>query len=501
MKESNYIILNNAKVLLIAQIITWASSFVLIMLLPRYLGADEYGHLYFVISLTMLGAMVVDLGLGNFFVKEIARDRSKVNEFFMNGIGLRAVAWVAVMAGLFLYVWVMGYSQETFTLLFILGFGKLFEMIADLGHRVFQSFERLVYRSIALVVQQVSLAIIAVAMIFAGYGIVWIAAAMTFSVLLNFLACFYFLPRLVVLKFRMQLSTWLGILRGGLPFLVASFFSFVYFRIDVVMLSSMASNRVVGWYGAPYKLFDTLMFFPSIMFVVVFPVFSRLWKESKEEFIQSARRALDLTLIVGVFAGFSLIVLARPVIDFLFGLRQYAPSVILLQGLAVCIPLVYANFVIGAVDTSSDKQKEISVVAIIATVINIGLNLWMIPFFQKSYGNGAIGAMIATTITEICVMVMDIYLLPKGCFSAENVLLAEKSVAAGIVAGAILWYAESNLHLWYISGIIGAVVYAVLLVAAKVLTKREWEIAKSFLKTRRSTAFASQHVPADAAGK
>lgn len=496
MKETNHVILNNVKVMFIAQIITWSASFVLIMLLPRYFGADEYGHLYFVISLTMLGAMVIDLGLGSFFVKEIARDKSKVNEFLMNGVCLRIITWLAVMAGLFIYIWMMGYSRETFILLFILGFGKLLEMIADLGHRIFQSFERLVYRSIAVVIQQVSLAIIAVVMILSGYGIVPIALAMTFSSLLNFLACFYFLPRLVNLKFRVQPSLWSGILRGGLPFLVASFFSFIYFRIDVIMLSSMASNRVVGWYGAPYKLFDTLMFFPSILFIVVFPVFSRLWKESKHEFVQSARRALDLTLIVGVFAGFSLIVLARPVIDFLFGLQQYAHSVILLQGLAFCIPLVYVDFVIGTVDTASDKQKEISVVAIIATVINIGLNFWLIPFFQTSYGNGAIGATIATTATEICVMAMSIYLLPKGCFGVENIFVAEKSIAAGIAAGIVLWYVESILHLWYISGVIGAVVYAALLIAAKVLTKREWEIVKSFLKVRRS-AFSSQHVPAD----
>lgn len=489
MQKNNTSILSNTKTLFTAQVITWTSSFFLMLFLPRYLGADAYGRLYFAISLTMLGGLIIDLGISSFFVKEVARDRSKVNMFFMNGIGLRIIAWLIAMAIMFLYVSITGYSSELLTLLLILGFQKLLETVSDLAHRIFQSFERLGYRSIAVIVERVFLAIIGVSMLLLGYGVVTIALVMAFSSLLNFLTCLYLLPRLVKLKIQVNPSSWIKLIRGSLPFLIAAFFSFVYYRIDVIMLSAMTNDSVVGWYGAPYKLFDTMMFFPTILQMAVFPVFSRLWKQSREKFILHARRSLDVTVIAGFAITFSLIALAKPIVDFLFGIEHYANSVILLQGLSLTLPLVYVNFIIGTVNTSSDKQKELSVASIIATFINIGLNFWLIPFFHKSYGNGAIGATIATLITEIGVMIMFIYLLPRGCFSKENIFIAIKSLTAAIIAGTLLWYIESNLNIWYVSGIIGVAIYTGLLVAANVLSKREFDIVLDLIpKQLRDTA-------------
>ncbi len=468
----------------VAQIITWTSSFFLMMFLPRYLGANAYGRLYFAISLTMLGGLIIDLGFSNYFVKEVARDRTKVNLFFINGIGLRIIAWLVAMAIMFLYVYFTGYTSELLTLILILGFQKLLETISDLAHRIFQSFERLSYRSAAVIIERVSLSTIAVTMLLMGKGVITIALIMTFSAFLNFLTCFYLLPRLVKIKMQLALSSWMELIRGSVPFLISTFFSFVYYRIDVIMLSAMTNDSVVGWYGAPYRLFDTMMFFPSILQMAVLPVFSRLWKQSQNDFILNARRTLDVTIIIGFLIAFCLIALARPIVDLLFGLEHYSNSIILLQILALTLPLVYVNFIFGTVNTSADRQKALSIVSIIATFINIGLNFWLIPFFQKSNGNGAIGAAIATLITEMGVMAMFGYLLPRGCFSKDNLLVIMKSLFAGIISGILLWYIENICQLWFASGIISVVIYTALLIQVNVLTKKELNIALNLFPKR-----------------
>lgn len=476
MGETNNSILNNTRTMFAAQIITWTSSFFLMMFLPRCLGADDYGKLYFAISVTSLGGLIIDLGLSSFFVKEAARDKTKVNMIFTNGTALRITVWLIAMVLMFLYFSIDGYSSNMLTLLFILGFQKLLETISDLAHRIFQSYERLGYRSIAVIIERVSLAIITVLMLLSGHGVVTVALIMALSTLLNFITSIYFLPRLVSLKIKVTPSSWMKLIRGSLPFLISTFFSFVYYRIDVIMLASMTNESVVGWYGAPYKLFDTMMFFPSILQMAVFPVFARLWKQSPQDFISYARRSLDVTVIVGFSIAFCLISLAYPIVDFLFGVKHYSNSVILLQVLALTLPLVYANFIFGTVDTSSDKQKELSIVSIISAFVNIGLNFWLIPLFQKLTGNGAIGAAIATLITEICVMIMFIYLLPRGCFRKENILVIVKSLWAAVVSGTLLWYIEKNLDIWIVSGIIGVVIYVTLLAAINVITKKELNI-------------------------
>lgn len=484
MTESNSSILNNTKTMFAAQIITWTSSFFLMMFLPRSLGADDYGSLYFAISVTTLGGLIIDLGLSNFFVKEAARDKTKVNTIFMNGTALRIAVWLIAMAVMFLYFSITGHSSNMLSLLLILGFQKLLETISDLVHRVFQSYERLGYRSIAVIIERVSLAVITILMLISGFGVITVALIMALSTFLNFITSIYLLPRLVILKLKITPSSWMKLMRGSLPFLISTFFSFVYYRIDVIMLASMTNESVVGWYGAPYKLFDTMMFFPSILQMAVFPVFARLWKQSPKDFVLYARRSLDATVIVGFAITFCLISLAHPIVDFLFGLKHYVNSVILLQILALTLPLVYANFIFGTVDTTSDKQKELSIVSIISTFINIGLNFWLIPLFQRSTGNGATGAAIATLITEICVMIMFVYLLPHGCFSKENIILIAKSLWAATASGILLWYIEKKIDIWIISGIIGVLTYVGLLAAINVITKKELNILISLFPKR-----------------
>jgi hypothetical protein len=87
--------------------------------------------------------------------------------------------------------------------------------------------------------------------------------------------------------------------------------------------------------------------------------------------------------------------------------------------------------------------------------------------------------MIATLITEICVTVMFIHLLPKGCFGKKNLELIFKSLYAGSISGILLWYIESSLNIWYLSGIIGITIYSILLISANVLTKKELSLILS----------------------
>jgi O-antigen/teichoic acid export membrane protein len=492
MKESSASILSNTRSLMIAQIFTWASSFVLMMFLPRYLGAEAYGRLYFAISITMLAELIINLGLSSYFVKEVSRDKLKANLFLMNAASLRFIAWLIVMGCIFIYVISTGKlseetnseSSETIIMLFILGIGTLLTSFSDLAYRIFQSFERLSFRSIAIAIERISLAVISVPLLIAGYGPVTISIVMALSYLFSLIISVYFLPRLINIKFEIQPSTWISLSKGALPFLISTIFAFIYFRIDVVMLSAMTNDEVVGWYGAPYKLFDTLMFFPLILQFAVFPVFARLWKESFDNFVQTAKKVFNISIIVSVLFSFILFTLANPITNFLFGLKGFENSVIILQGLALCIPLIYSNFVISNVNIAADKQKQLSYISIIAALINIGLNFLMIPYFQNENGNGAIGAMLATLITEAAVLAMSVYLLPAGCFSKENLVVVFKAAYAGIFAGFITMYLEDILNAWYLCAFIGTVVYFGILTVSNVITKRELNMVLSFFPQR-----------------
>jgi O-antigen/teichoic acid export membrane protein len=486
MNESTASIARNARAMMLSQIVTWCASFAFMAFLPRYLGATDFGRLYFAITASTIGFLLTDLGLTTLTVKEVARDRSKASNLFINAAVLRVAAWAVSLVVTVLFVQLSGYPSHTVQLVFVLCVANLFWGLYDLIHRVFVGFERMEYRSITLIIEKVFLAAVGVTMLLLGYGSLTIAAVILASMAVNFAFSFHFLRKTVALHPAIQPSTWMPLLRRGFPFMISAMLGFIYYRINVMMLSSMTNEAVVGWYGAPFRLFDTLMFFPSILNTAVYPVLSRLFHSSKESMMQTSRKVFDITVLFAMPMAVGMASLAGPIISLLFGLREYSNSVIVLQILSASLVLVYVDFVLNTVLISHDKERKTVVISIIATITNVTVGYFAIRYFQTAFGNGAIGAVITTAVTELCVMSMNIYLLPPGFFDKQSLLLAGKALASGLAMfGVVMLLRLESVH-WIISGGVGCAAYVAMLFALKAISKREVRHLLSLLPFRKS---------------
>ena len=493
MKEAATSIAKNTTAMMGSQLITWASSFVLMIFLPRYLGAEEFGRLYFAVSITGLMGSVTSLGIGEYLVKEVARDRSKVSSFFANAAALRVVAWVISFLIVIVYVRMTIDSSETLLLVILVGCGVILGSLADLGYRVFQSFECMQYRSAAVIVQQVSAAAICVSLLLLGFGATAIAATGILTSAMAFGVVLLVLPRVVPIDWAITTRAWPGLLRGSFPFFISAGLSFLYYRIDVMMLSAMTSDKVVGWYGAPYRLFDTFSFFPSIIGTAVFPIMARLWQDSKEDLAWTAQKALNITIIVAIPFAVILLLCAKQIVSLMFGLAQFSNSVILLQILAASLPVLYIDFVFGTLLVTIDRQRYAPVIAAVALVFNVVLNYFFIPYFQQTYGNGAIGAAITTLLTELAVSGMFFSLLPAGFFNYTNLHIALKSALAGCIMGLAVWLLEPWLQYWYLISLLGVGIYVGVLFLTKAFSKREIQFLLSLSPLRKFISTATHN--------
>ena len=74
-------------------------------------------------------------------------------------------------------------------------------------------------------------------------------------------------------KFDRQL--WRAAAGEALPLWLATLFSLLYFKGDVVILKAFAGNAEVGAYSAAYKIFEGLMIVPSVVLAATFPPLAR----------------------------------------------------------------------------------------------------------------------------------------------------------------------------------------------------------------------------------
>jgi len=226
-----------------------------------------------------------------------------------------------------------------------------------------------------------------------------------------------------------------------------------------VLLSILAAGAAVGWYGASYRLVDATLFITWSIVVSATPMYTYLDDTTtptlREIYGDSVRLVLALIVPISV----TLLVCARPIVDFAYGLKDFEPSVVTLQILALS-PVFYAISNQAASLALARTNARPMVYAFgAALTLNVVVNLVLIPIWSYK------AAAAVTTATE--------FVLALWCTFATRQLVAglpwprlliapvagALAMAAGMLAtGQVLW----------LSLPVGGILYVLVLVGIEV---------------------------------
>jgi O-antigen/teichoic acid export membrane protein len=447
----------NTAIMIGAQIITGISGFVVMLFLPKYLGSSGYGELYLAVSITMIFHVIIEFGGQYHVTKEISRSPESSPYIFVNSGIIRIIFWVLSVLLMILLSNTAGYSQQVLTLILILGAAKVWEGITSLLRNCYQGFELMEYPSLGSIAERFFLMGAVVTALLAGAGQTIIAVLMGLSTLINFFVSASFARKIIPKLPHPDFLKVKHLLKQGFPYFMWSIFAVIYFRIDSVILSVLTNYSVVGWYGAAYRLFDVLMFFPFIFSQALFPVLSRIAETTKETLTLAVQKSIDVVLLIGIPLSVILFFFAKDITAFLFGLAEYEPTVILLQIFSIGLLIVYVDFVLGSTVIATDRQKTWSFIAFAAIIINVALNYLLIPFFQSTYNNGGIGAAIGTVATELFIMISAILLLKNRYVGSINFYFLMRGLAGGIIMSSAFYLMNSmdiNLIIQIVAGVL-----------------------------------------------
>ncbi len=426
-------VLKNAAFQAGSQAITWVFAWVLLIYLPRYLGDEGFGRLFFAISFSLIASIFLNLGINTFLMKEVAKDPERGPKLLANAMSVKAALALVVYALMMLSVRWMDVQPEAVLATDIIGLSFLIGSFGQTFSAYLQAEQRGKGPAFALVIEKLLVTVGSVWVLMAGYGLVAVAWMHLIGTVASTVCTGVVLYRSVPFQLEFDRAVMRRLVVGAAPFLIWIVFGEIYVRIDVLMLTSMAGDDVVGWYGAAFRLYGTLLFVPNIFMTSVFPAIARKFSEPGEGANQATRRTLNFMLLVAVPIGLGMTLVARPVVELLFGLEQFHHSVANLQIFGLCMIFVCIDVVLGSVLIANDKQKQWSIAAISAAALNPVLNLVLIPYTQARFGNGGYGAALATLFTEIFMMVVAIKLLPKGILDASSSKIAARVGAAGVI--------------------------------------------------------------------
>jgi O-antigen/teichoic acid export membrane protein len=178
-----------------------------------------------------------------------------------------------------------------------------------------------------------------------------------------------------------------------LPFNLNGFFGSIYLSADVLLLGLFKEDREVGVYRGAVML---ISLFPIIAETFTAGLYPRMAQALNNPAQVQAELgfASRILLVISLPAAIGGILTAEPLLVFLGG-PEFSASALPFMVMAPLLPLRFLNNGFSMTLSALNRQEARTRGVFYAALLNIGLNLLILPFY------GALGAACTTLATEI----------------------------------------------------------------------------------------------------
>ncbi len=374
-----------------AEVVSRLLNSILLIYVARVLGATDYGKFTFALAFVSLLVIFSDFGLSSITTRELSREKEKEREFpaiFSLKILLSLGAFALMLSGSFFIT----PDPIIRKIIWILTIYILMSNLGEIIYAFFRAFQRMEYESWAKILQ---------ALVVAGAGFF---AILNFPSVENLGYCYLFSSLVILililvffhfkishLKLSWQKSIWQKFLAMSWPVGLGTTLAMTYGTIDSIMMGYFGLITEVGWYNAAYKIINVVLVPAFLISQSFYPVLSEAFKESNERLQRVWNYQMETMILLAIPIVVGGVVLAPRIIGLIYD-SSFAPSVFVFQILVAVAGIIFLNRVFVQALIISNQQKKFCLVALLGAVINIILNLILIPKFSL-YG-AAISALM-----------------------------------------------------------------------------------------------------------
>ena len=461
----------NMSWLMFSQIITSVCAFVWTILTARYLGVSDYGLLGTATSFATIFGVCADLGVTTYIVRSISTDFDSEKKYLGNAIGIKLILAVFYLAVVSLALFILGWDNYTVVICFLFAVENVIKSFQTAMYSSFQAHEMMKYQAITNTLLNVLTFIFIVAVTFTNYGLWGITLAYIAANLIGLVYVTLALSKkIIVPKPLFDKAFCKKLVIGGLPFALTSLFYMIYYSIDMVMITQFSTTYATGLYNSSYKLINVLTLFYTIYTSVIFPVMSKLFKQDGNllqfSFVKSIKYLSMVTIPIAIATFFY----GGDVISLCYG-NQYAEAGEVLKILIWTVCFLFINGACSMILNASHRETAVTKIYCLAALFNVALNFILIPHFS------VYGASVATVISEILILALELYTIYKINQLPDRHLLVDilKVVLCASVMGVVLHLL--NLNLW-LAIPVGVVVYLIAIILTKTFDDQDKLIFK-----------------------
>ena len=395
-------------------------------------GNEAYGFYFSIFNLAYILNILLDLGLTNYNTRNIAQHPQLIEKHLSGILGVKLCLLALYVVVTFTVGAMLGYGSEEFRLLAWLCLAQFLNSLILYLRSNFEGLLLFRWDSLFSVLDRLLMILICG---FLLWGPTFSDSGVQFSIyhfvyaqvaaygLTALLALLVIARKSGLRRLRWNWRFFVVVLRQSAPFALLVLLMASYNRLDPILLRNMVGDAQAGIYAGAFRLLDAITMVAYLVSVPLLPVFSKVCGDMKKSPQPASGTSLPATirivfwpmLFFAVTVAVLCSVFAEPLMGLLYHERgaEYVPVFrVVIFGI---IP-IGMTYIFGTLLTADGRLRQLNIFAAITLVINLAVNLILIPRF------GAVGSawasLTAQTFMAAAQIVLSIrhFSLPPSAF-------------------------------------------------------------------------------------
>ena len=368
-------------------------SLVINIWLARYLGPEKFGTINYVFAFVGIFSFIANMGIGDILIRELVKNPHKKNEL------LGTAAWLLTIGGITSFILssisAVLFEPSSLTRVLIILYSVTSTLsAANVIASYFQATVRAKRNAIAQIIITTTISAFKIFLILTGKGIIWIVFAFTLDYIIGTITYIinYKLSGLKISQWVFDKATAKDFLSASSYLMLSAVTGYLLLKIDQVMIKFYLTETSVGLYAVAVKLSEIWYFIPGIICGSVFPAIINAKKTHEEMYSRRLRNLYIFLAGTALLIAIPITILAPWIIKLLYG-TAYITSTPILQIYVWSGIGFFLSTGINKYFLAENYLKSILIFNSVAVIINIGLNVILIPSV------GLTGAAWATLIS------------------------------------------------------------------------------------------------------
>ena len=351
-------------------------------------GEESFGFYYPLIKFAIILQILLDFGIENFNRREIARHNQLLRKYLSNFIALKLILGLIYFGVCIVVGYLLDYSFTHFKLLIVILFNQfiacfILYLRSNLGGlHLFKidSFISILDKTLMIIICGI---LLIVEYTYQNFRIEWFVYSQTLAYSITIIITLMIvLAKAEFFKLRFDRVYYISLIKQSFPYALLILLMALYTHVDPIILERLLpnGNEQAGIFAHSSTILEAFSQYGYLFALLLLPIFSKMIKQ-KESIVQLTQLSFLLIIVPAIIVSISCAIYRKEIIDILY--KQHLESSFKVFGILIFSFIgMCTTYIFGTLLTANGNLKALNIMASFGVVINITLNLLLIPKYM-----------------------------------------------------------------------------------------------------------------------